>query len=267
MPKYKIKMPAQLLSKPSIVIPISMGPDYHKGQKLEALIAPFECEFNATILIADSLYRFNSSAEEESKRLEESVHLGDVFMQENSIAISKAVFIHHKEQWLEEKDKNTLKLIRWETWKKIKSEELKLALDKMENDSKNDFPFFQSIQQTIEKSKTSKNNDKQSSIQYLQEECAVFLTFNNEFTYHLYPGKLNDAQAATYHFYKDTNEYSKLPSHLYIRFCHNQHKYSESHLEIARLGLFPLVSISEMKEWQQAMKKQPVSKNFSNKPW
>ena len=197
---YKISIHDEKINgKEKIILPISMKQKYHKGKRLEALVN-FTAQYNTTILIADSLQKYNVGNKK-------AIAQGKKFLTTHSTIFKDTVLIDSVEKWHKYKDSSTLKLILWDFWAIIKKEELSAASKIIEENSQPGTELFRAMQRTAERSLSAK--DEASSIQFQKEENSYLLTFN-EFDVHLYPGDSTDSQKETYRLFKETFKLPRL---------------------------------------------------------
>lgn len=179
-----------------LIFPISMNQKYHTGERLEALFT-FAEKYNSTILVADTLQKHNLGGDK-GKALKQ----GDKFILKYQHLFNKADEIKSYEEWQEKKNSKKLKMIRWERWANLYPEELEKAKKIVEGEYKKKEDFFQSIEETLEKSMSVL--DRESSIKYQLEEISYLLTFK-EFDVHLYPKELNLSQVVAKGIFSDIN--------------------------------------------------------------
>jgi hypothetical protein len=189
---FKVEIDAKLDNTARIVMPISMGQKYHAGDRLKALIG-FAKQYNTTLIIADGLQRHNTKSDKEALKM------GAKFLKKNVEILKDAVEIDSLEKWHQYKDTQTLKVIRWDTWRLIKKTELaatKKALDERLADSKSEegATLLQSMKDAAKTSFSAV--DEESSINYQKEENEVLLTFS-DFDCLCYPD-LNASQIEIY---------------------------------------------------------------------
>jgi tRNA-dependent cyclodipeptide synthase len=164
---------------------ISVGQDYHEGEKLAALTEWVSRHFKAaSVNLCDTLQRYNHQFNGfgGSEALKAALHEGDLWLQRNASIISRLP---------------NLKITRWEDWKKdtdwLTALETTLELKRIDRD------FAKIIEDQIEEfwqrktkkqclDKSLKEEFSRSSRLYILEEIAVTMVMSRNKVADIYPG-------------------------------------------------------------------------------
>lgn len=198
---FQIILSKKLSKKAKILAPISMRSKNFTPEKFKVLV-DFLKPYNATLLIADNLQRYNFCGSEKDAN-----KLGDVLLCKCKNDLKNALLIDSVESWKQNKNKNNLKIIRWSSWGTIKNQELKEGFRFIEALEKKSIEFTNSMQSVADnvafqqaiistRSCLDEESIKKNSILYQKEELAYMLTFSH-FDVHLYPA-INKSQCFLY---------------------------------------------------------------------
>ena len=165
-----IKFSLEIPKGSKVIVPSSMGSDL-KGEKLKELINNLkENDCDVTILIADTLQKYNYD-------YTTALKMGDNFLLENK-GILKDV-----------------KVIRWDEFIESKKELFEKNKNLIEQKATKGSTFYNKMVRTQNKCAVSKDID--SSLEYQKEEYAAILTMS-EFDYFIYSKSITDAMACLY---------------------------------------------------------------------
>ncbi len=180
-------------------MPISVGQQYHEGDKLAAALKLIGSRFKSCdIIICDSLQRHtlevnNGLSKEEAYK--ESIKLGDQWLYRNKDYIYDLSI--------------PFKIIRWDQWLKKESySDSKVLVDSLflKNCRYNN-AFVMASRKFVDRYKLKQQKyidyDYLSNkcIEYLKEECAVTPVWIEEkYDFIVYPGKRTDAMMAAYRY-------------------------------------------------------------------
>ncbi len=180
MHKYVVEL--NIPENKNIVVPISMNQEYHSGEKLGALVTRLkELQCNVTFVIADWLRRW---CETEAVALD----AGERFLKEHASLFD-----------------NT-KVVRWKNWIESHKEKFDFYRKKLDDAYQSNPVFQKKIERTAKT--TISHEDINVSRNYLLEEYAVFLTFN-DFDIHVYPQPISSALSYIYVLFPEL----KLPAY------------------------------------------------------
>jgi len=163
-----------------VVLPISVGQDYHEGEKFVATLEMIEKRFAACdIIICDILQRYNFSPEYTLEQSIQQVELeGTKWIERNMKYINNANI--------------PIKIIRWKECLEFWG--FKLALENIKNlfheDSSLQLALKADIQKFIDRDQARSINEIESACtNYLFEEAAVFISFfyEKKYDYVVYP--------------------------------------------------------------------------------
>lgn len=188
------KMDFNHLKASSNMLPISMGESYHEDEKLLATVKLLNTRFSKTkLVLADRLQRHDIDESDPvvyKEKENELIKKGDEWLKKNKAALDQI---------------NNLEIKRWNdylTHHAYKDKEKKID-EWYENDSSFQKAVQNSASQFLKrkynlniKNFDEKTNPKaKSTINYIKEECAVYLLWFDieDCPYLLYPNKLNTA--------------------------------------------------------------------------
>lgn len=203
---FEIKTSKEIPRNAKVLAPISMKSKNFTTEKLNTLI-DFLKPYNTTLLIADSLQRYNLDDD-----LKAAKRLGQSVLIRCEKALEHAITIEDNDSWIAHKDEPILKIVCWDTWQIIKTEELNEATIFIASLEKENSTFRDSLNLVVEdvlQKNTQKPTDIspskeqliENSISYQKEELAYMLTFS-EFTVHLYPD-INQSQFFVHNEFKE----------------------------------------------------------------
>ncbi len=183
------------LRQSACILPISVGQQYHEGDKFAATIELINVTFGeCTIVIADTLGRHTAlreSTEETNEEVQQKLRKkGDEWIERNNETLKKITI--------------QLKIVRWDEYlQHSKYQTKKEQLDSLYRD---DEPFKKAVEGSIEKflrrykqhqDATKHDTDKAfaDSLEYVKEECAVLLLWPEieKSDFLIYPNKLHEA--------------------------------------------------------------------------
>ncbi len=183
------------------VIHISVGQEYHEGEKFAATLELINSTFRkCTIMLCDSLQRHTMSFTNKQATQEElyqmSMDKGDEWLLRNSSIINRLLKIPHN-------------IIRWDYWLQHPEYNTKRAL--IEKLYFQDEVYRQAYKRTIDKflcrlGKKAQIKEEEYArfaaicLEYLKEECAIIIPLwaVDNYGFVIYPRKRTDAMEMTY---------------------------------------------------------------------
>lgn len=157
----------------AIVLPISLGQPLHTGEALQALLEYYH-SYEPTLLLADSLHRFNSD-------YESAMAAGDKF-------------IHAHQHLL-----RGFKLLRWDEWLQQRSLQIQQHKALLQAEYSLGLKFYEKCQKTAQISRSTAGIEK--SVEYLIEEYASTLAMGGVFDYLVYPRPAAPGASALYRLF------------------------------------------------------------------
>lgn len=181
------------LKSKTCVLTISMGQNYHEGDKLRASLKAINSFFkNCTIALCDTSQRHSLAILEKDQTADElydlSLKLGDEWLERNIPIIEEELKIPHK-------------IIRWDQW--FKSPKFEENYKRVEELYLTNSDYQKTVKRTINSFFLRKRKEVLQlvesdcfdlSLNYILEECACMLQwFEDKYDYEIYPPLRNDA--------------------------------------------------------------------------
>lgn len=157
---------------------ISLGQDYHKGEKFKILCEWVAKRFNRTeVMVADTLNRWNTLAEgrtDGSRIAEQWRQVGNLWLEENEEALAELP---------------SLTITRWDDY--LEHPDFERSLRVMQDAYNNNLQFRKAIDAEIERVRVGRGKDERVLPYYrayLLEDCAVNALLND--SENIYPGSI-----------------------------------------------------------------------------
>jgi len=189
------------LSGSKAVLHISVGQEYHEGQKFLATIDSINAKFSqCDIMLCDTLQRHtlyitHPKIKNNEQFYQLALEEGDHWLERNKVAINNLKIPH--------------KIYRWDYW--LNDSEYESFRKKVDELYDSDLNYRQAIHDTINifVDRLKKRIDKNKfdfeyffkvCLEYLKEECAIIIPMwmRNEYDFIIYPRKRTLAMQATY---------------------------------------------------------------------
>lgn len=189
---------ASIFRYSNCVLPISVGQEYHEGDKLEAIIHLINNKFmSCTIVIADVLQRHtlmleNNLSEAEAENIATSI--GKEWLASQAKYISKLNIPHKIKFWYE-----------WLNSEAYQSQRL-ITESLYRNNQQIQSAFDLSIEKFLNRNPNFYNPSNQAfakerALEYIKEECSIMpLWIKDKFHFEIYPANRNPAMVAIYDF-------------------------------------------------------------------